>query len=131
MNCAPPTTTLFASRATAVNCCVFPGDGSVALGGETLTVATSCATDTCALPVTAPLLADTLATPLATAVTRPVPLTVTTPDGDAPHVNVMPEMVPPPASCADALSRSVSPIASSVSLAGVTRMDATAGGGGG
>jgi hypothetical protein len=65
--------------------------------------------------------------PLPTAVTRPDELTVATPTSDEAHVNVLPDRVVPPASRALALSWTVSPIETRLTVLGVTTTEATVG----
>src|SRR6185295_1548560 len=79
MNTTPATVLLLASFATALNCAVASSAASDVVGGVTVTLATSCATATPAVPLTPSTLAVIVAFPFATAVTSPVALTVATP----------------------------------------------------
>src|SRR6266545_4786874 len=123
----PATVLPFASFARALNCCARPTAPSVADAGATATDATTCATDSDAVPETPLAVAVIVAAPLPIAVARPVVgLTAATPPGDDVQVNVWPGTTFPPASRATALNCCVTPRAVSVRDAGVTITVATA-----
>jgi hypothetical protein len=125
---APP-----ASRAVAVSCWVAP-TATVAGVGVTATLATGagagCATEIVAVPVTVPSAAVIVAVPAATAVTRPVALTVATPGALDVQVKVRPGRSAPPASRATAVSCRVPPSGIDA-VAGVTTTEAVVAGGAG
>ena len=77
LNSAPDTAWPFASVATAAKRNVSPAT-SVSAAGVTVTALTLWATDTVALPETAPAVAVIVAVPLPAAVTRPDPSTIAT-----------------------------------------------------
>jgi len=85
------------------------------------------ATVTAADPVTPSAVAVMVADPLATAVTRPLALTVATPGEEDDQENVLPEMTAPDADVAVAVSCAVWSLAVNVTDAGATDTDATVG----
>src|SRR5881628_2579995 len=115
----------FASLATAPNCCVKPRALSVAVAGVTTTDLTICATETAAIPETAPVVAVIVAAPFPTAVARPAGSTVATSPSDDVHVNVRPRTGRPFPSSGTALNCWLRPRALRVALAGLTSTDRT------
>ena len=70
------------SRAAATNRSVEPSADSTAISGDSATDAATCSTVTAAVEVAEPEVAVTVAVPPATAVTRPVDVTLATVDAE-------------------------------------------------
>jgi hypothetical protein len=100
----PGTRLPLASSGAAVNCTVSLKDAKVDVVGVTVTAVTRWATVTAAVPDTPPIAAVIVALPLATAVTRPVLLTVATAASDDVHVTLCPVTEFPLTSLAVAVS---------------------------
>src|SRR5438874_6440923 len=120
----PPRAFPLASCGVAVSCTVCPC-GIVTAGGVTATAATgTLATVTDAVPLCPSLVAVIVAAPGATAVTRPLPLTVATALFPLAHVITRPPRAFPLASCGVAVSCTVCPCGI-VTAGGVTATAAT------
>src|SRR5213080_2136811 len=120
----PPRAFPLASCGVAVSCTVCPC-GIVTVGGVTATAATgTLATVTDAVPLCPSLVAVIVAAPGATAVTRPLPLTVATALFPLAHVITRPPRAFPLASCGVAVSCTVCPCGI-VTAGGVTATAAT------
>ena len=102
-NSTPATASPFSSNASAVSCSVLPNP-IVSADGDTCTEATGCITGTTAEPDASPALAVIVATPSATAVTRPPASTVATAASLDSHENSAPATAWPFSSNASAVS---------------------------
>ncbi|MDE2764026.1 MAG: hypothetical protein OXK74_14790 [Gemmatimonadota bacterium] len=124
VNSAPATGWPFASSAAAVSRAVSPRALRVSVGGVTVTSAVRWSTVTSTPPETPSVAAVTRALPGPAAVTRPAASTVSTASSSDAQVKAASSTGWPFASNASADSRTVSPIATSVSRADVTRTSA-------
>jgi hypothetical protein len=107
-NCASAIALPFASSAEAASCAVAPRS-TLAVAGETVTLATCCATCTLSVALKPPAVAAMVALPFPAAVTRPCGSTVTTPDALEVQVKTASGMGAPRTSSEVACSCTVAP----------------------
>ena len=118
--CTLSTAWPLASLASAARRTVSPSDARVSAAGVTTTAATCCSTVTWASPEAPPAVAVTVAVPLPTAATSPVPLTVATAASPVAQVTVTPVIAEPVWSRTVAASWTLSPTERSVADPGET-----------